>query len=149
MPGAAPLDGGEDHGWPTADGIEPWLPFPPEADHRNYDSQRGDEPSILHLYRRLLALRRKTPALCAGSFELLDTPEGVLGYRRRSGDDAWVVLVNFTDQVIDATTDDGAGTADLTRWRRPSVERRRRRRRRLRRPAGRRSGGGGPALRSD
>ena len=111
MPRSSPLDDGGDRGWATPIGIEPWLPFPPEADHRNYDSQRGDRASILHLYRRLLALRRETPALSAGRFELVDTPEGVLGYRRRSGDDAWVVLVNFTDQVIEAKTDDGAGTA--------------------------------------
>ena len=36
-------------------------------------------------------------------------PEGVLGFRRRSDDDAWVVLVNFTDQFIDVAID--AGTA--------------------------------------
>jgi alpha-glucosidase len=104
-----PWTGGADHGWPTREGVEPWLPFPPEADHRNHDGQRGDETSILHLYRRLLALRRRTPALGAGAFELLDTPDGVLGFCRRSGDDAWMVLVNFTDQFIDVAT--GAGTA--------------------------------------
>ncbi len=106
-----PWTGDEDHGWSTRQGVEPWLPFPPEADHRNYEAQRGDETSVLHLYRRLLALRHRTPALGAGTFELLDTPEGVLGFRRRSDDDAWVVLVNFTDQFIDVAIDADTATS--------------------------------------
>ncbi len=98
-----PWTGDEDHGWEAPTGVEPWLPFPPEADGRNYERQQGDGTSILHLYRRLLALRRRTPALRAGTFELLDTPAGVLGFRRRWGDETWMVLVNFSDQPIDGT----------------------------------------------
>ncbi len=56
---------------------------------------------MLHLYRRLIGLRHRAPALARGSFDLIDLPEGVLGYRRSLGDRAWVVLVNFTDQAVD------------------------------------------------
>src|ERR1035438_3214758 len=73
-----PWDGAADHGWPTAAGVEPWLPFPPESDHRNHHDQRDDNGSILHLYRRLIALRPRSPALTLGAFDLLETPEGVL-----------------------------------------------------------------------
>jgi alpha-glucosidase len=100
----------EDHGWPTTEGVEPWLPLPPEPDRHNHDSQRADQTSILHLYRRLLDLRRRTPALHTGTFELLDTPAGVLGFRRRSGEDVWMVMVNFTDRSIDRASDGGIGT---------------------------------------
>ena len=41
-----------DLGWPTAPGVEPWLPFPPDAELRNYAVMRDDPGSILHLYRR-------------------------------------------------------------------------------------------------
>jgi len=53
-----PWDGSADHGWPTDAGRTPWLPFPPDAGHRNHAALREDPGSILHLYRRLLALRK-------------------------------------------------------------------------------------------
>jgi alpha-glucosidase len=51
------------HGWTDRALQGLGLPFPPEADTRNVASQRADDRSILHLYRRLLLLRRSTPAL--------------------------------------------------------------------------------------
>src|SRR5207237_6382713 len=59
-----PWDGEPGHGWGTA--VEPWLPWPPEPDHRNAAALRADGRSILHLYRRVLAARRASPALHAG-----------------------------------------------------------------------------------
>ncbi|MDQ3896780.1 MAG: alpha-amylase family glycosyl hydrolase [Actinomycetota bacterium] len=88
-----PWDGGPDHGWP---GEEPWLPWSPDPDTRNVASLRADESSILHLYRRLLAARRASPALQTGSVTLLDGPDGVLAYERRHGDDVRAVVVNLT-----------------------------------------------------
>ena len=96
-----PWDGTDDHGWPTAGGVGPWLPFPEESATRNYAAQRADPNSILHLYRRLLALRRRHPALAVGDFEPLDAPEGVLAYRRALGEDVCTVMINFTDAEVD------------------------------------------------
>jgi alpha-glucosidase len=87
------------------------LPFPPEADVRNHEGQREDPSSILHLYRRLLALRRSTPALAAGGFDLLDdAAEGLLAYRRTGGGQVWTVLVNFTDRAVRHTGGPSAST---------------------------------------
>jgi alpha-glucosidase len=64
---------------------------------------------MLHLYRRLLAVRRASPALRHGDLELLAAPEGVLAYRRHdpeSGDER-TVLVNFANAP--AETDLGHG----------------------------------------
>ena len=81
------------HGW---EGAEPWLPFPPEAGDRSVEAQRADEGSMLHLYRRLLAARRRSPALTHGELRLLDgLRDGVLGWERRHGDDVRTVLVSF------------------------------------------------------
>jgi alpha-glucosidase len=90
-----PWDGSPAHGW---SGAEPWLPWPPGAEQRNTEALRRDPGSILHLYRRLLAARRASPALRLGAFELLPAPDGVLAYRRQLEDDARVVVVNFTAQ---------------------------------------------------
>jgi alpha-glucosidase len=107
-----PWDAAPDHGWPVPDG-EPWLPWPPDADHRNVASLREDPSSILHLYRRLLDARRASPALHGGELTTIDTPDGVLGWRRTAGTDERTVLVNFgADAVsVPSPTSPTGGTA--------------------------------------
>jgi len=100
-----PWNGTADHGWTTPSGRGPWLPFPPESDIRNYAAQRADPSSVLHLYRRLIALRGREQALGRGRFELVETPGGVLGFVRTLGDERWAVLVNFTDRVVSVDGD--------------------------------------------
>jgi len=93
-----PWDATPGHGWPVDD---PWLPWPPDAATRNVATLQADPASVLHLYRRILAARRASAALHAGDLVLLDDlPEGMLGYRRSSGDDVRVVLINFTDAAV-------------------------------------------------
>lgn len=96
-----PWTGAPDHGWPTRTGTSPWLPFPPDADRRNHEQLRAETGSILHLYRRTLALRRTAPVLLDGDFELLDAGDGVVAFRRALGDERWVVMVNFTASVVE------------------------------------------------
>ncbi|CAN5858066.1 alpha-amylase family glycosyl hydrolase [soil metagenome] len=91
-----PWDGSENHGW----GPDPWLPFPPDPDTRNMESLKADLESILHLYRRLLALRRDSPTLKLGSFKVLESPQGTLLYERVLDDDRVFVLVNFSDSEV-------------------------------------------------
>jgi alpha-glucosidase len=64
-------------------------------------AQRADPGSVLHLYRRLLASRRASPALQLGSLTLFDTPADVIGYLRigPDGKDQRTVLVNYADAV--------------------------------------------------
>ncbi len=88
-----PWDGSPSHGWETT---EPWLPWPPSPEARNAENLRADPRSILHLYRRLLAVRRASPALRAGDLEVLPSPDGVLAYQRAADDDRRTVAVNFS-----------------------------------------------------
>jgi alpha-glucosidase len=92
-----PWDGTPDHGW-SLDGASPWLPWPPEAATRNMQAQHEDPTSITHLYRRLLELRRGSPALRRGTVSLVDAPRGVLAYERRERDDVVFVAVNFSGE---------------------------------------------------
>ena len=109
-----PWDGTDDHGWPTADGVHTWLPPAPEADTRNRAALRRDPDSILHLYRRILAVRRETPALRLGSYEPLESPGGTLSFRRRLDGETCTVLVNFTgDAVVVPTVELGGATVAL------------------------------------
>jgi alpha-glucosidase len=93
-----PWDASPGHGWA---GAEPWLPWSPEPESRNVAALVAQESSILHLYRRLLAARRASPALATGSWAAIEAPAGVLAYERRHGDDRRAVVVNFTAEPVD------------------------------------------------
>jgi alpha-glucosidase len=68
----------------------PWTPDEPDAwlpvDRRHHGlsvaAQEADPDSMLHFTRKLLALRKRTPALQAGETRLLDAPDGVLAFAR-------------------------------------------------------------------
>jgi alpha-glucosidase len=96
-----PWTAASDRGWERGRDVEPWLPFPPDADRRNFATLVGEPGSILHLHRRLLALRHREPVLTDGDFCLLDAPEGLVGFRRSLGDRQWLVLVNFTNATVE------------------------------------------------
>jgi alpha-glucosidase len=93
-----PWDATPSHGWATTD---PWLPWPPDPETNNAEVERLDGSSILHLYRRLLASRRASPALVSGDIELLAAPTGVLAYERGFAGDRRAVAVNFSDRAQD------------------------------------------------
>jgi alpha-glucosidase len=97
-----PWTGTSSHGWATAD---TWLPWPPHAGTRNAEHQLAQPASILHLYRRLLAVRRESPALRHGEITLLDAPDTVLAYRRWTHEDQRIVLVNFGQTEVDVPLD--------------------------------------------
>jgi alpha-glucosidase len=92
-PARAPIPWDESalHGWPA----EPWLPFPPEARLRNVASQRADERSILHLYRRLIETRKRVGALSHGAFQLFTTSPPLLAYRRSFDGETRLVAICF------------------------------------------------------
>jgi len=102
-----PWTGESGHGW----GPDPWLPFPPDADIRNVEAQSAGEATMLELYRAVLAARRASPALQAGTLELLDQHPDVVSYRRAFGDDERVVHVNFSDDAADVG---GGGAVAVT-----------------------------------
>jgi alpha-glucosidase len=96
------------HGWER-----PWLPLPPDARRRNAASERADPSSTLHFYRRLIALRRATPALREGASTRIDAPDGVLAWRREHPLGDRLVLVNFTGAEVDLPALDGAWCVEL------------------------------------
>jgi alpha-glucosidase len=91
-----PWDATPLHGWPA----EPWLPWPPEAEYRNAQSEAADPVSTLVLYRRLLAIRRTSTALTVGGFGLLGSPSGTLVYERSGAGEVRRVAVNFGDEPV-------------------------------------------------
>ena len=105
-----PWTAAPDHGWGQEDN---WLPWPANAETHNAEVARDDPASVLHLYKRTLDARRGSSALRLGGFDFLPSPEGVLAYTRRDGDDRRVVVVNFTGSPADVAVD-GAWTVEVS-----------------------------------
>lgn len=79
----------------------PWCPVCADHVRVNVAAQRDDAGSLLHLYRRLVALRRSSGALRFGDWRRADAPPGVLAYDRSHGGETVRVLVSFTDEPVE------------------------------------------------
>jgi len=80
----------------TSPEATPWLPFGDLAAH-NVAAQRADPASTLHLVRDLIALRRATPDLTAGTYATLGAPAGAWAYGRG---DRFAVAVNLSGAPV-------------------------------------------------
>jgi alpha-glucosidase len=99
-------DGSPGAGFSTG---EPWLPLSPDHDTANVAALSGDPTSILTLYRRLLELRRRMPALAIGDYSSLPATDGVLAYRRHHDGQTLIVLLNLTATPTTWTSSDVKG----------------------------------------
>jgi alpha-glucosidase len=75
-----------------------WLKVPPSATERNVARQEKDADSILNFYRRLIQLRRQSPALLDGDYTSIGTDPHVFAYRRRSPSQTMIVALNMSGE---------------------------------------------------
>ncbi|MDD5369227.1 MAG: alpha-glucosidase [Anaerolineaceae bacterium] len=75
-----------------------WLPVHPQANERNVLAEDADPSSLLNFYRRLIEIRRKTPALLRGKFTPLIANHAALVYQREELDVVVLVALNFSKQ---------------------------------------------------
>ncbi|MGW0804688.1 alpha-amylase family glycosyl hydrolase [Nonomuraea sp. NPDC002799] len=78
----------------------PWLPFAPGRPNVDVAAQRHDPGSLLSLYRRLISLRRASPALRRGGYRSLETGEDVFAYLRTAPEERLLVALNFTPRPV-------------------------------------------------
>lgn len=76
---------------------EPWLPILGDPS-RNVAAQREEERSMLHLYRRLIELRRQERALLEGNYQPFRAHNDVLCYARWSGERRLLVGLNISGE---------------------------------------------------
>jgi alpha-glucosidase len=98
-------DASDNAGFSTAD---PWLPLADGWWSNNAADLRGDPRSILNLYRRLLRLRKETPALSVGSYGSYALDDNLLVYCREFDDTRLLVALNLTDRPQSLIVEDGA-----------------------------------------
>ncbi len=77
---------------------EPWLPMSPEHLSRSVAVQTGDPASILHFYRRFLAWRKTSEALCRGTIRFIETAEPLLALVREQGPERILAAFNLSAQ---------------------------------------------------
>lgn len=80
---------------------EPWLPIPKRRS--SVSAQAGDEGSVLHLYRRLIALRRAHPALAVGAYRPLFAEGDLLLYARELGEEHFLIALNLGPDPVAAS----------------------------------------------
>jgi alpha-glucosidase len=77
---------------------EPWLPIAEDFTSCNVVTERQDSRSMLTLYRRLLELRRREPALNIGSYTAVPAQGNLLAYRRQSGGTRFLIVLNLGNE---------------------------------------------------
>ena len=83
-------------------GVRPWLPVNPDYILGiNVEVQKQVESSPLQLYRQLISLRKKYPALAGGDYQVL-LPEhpDCLAFLRKNAEAACLVLMNMSDHPL-------------------------------------------------
>lgn len=86
--------------WETAPGAgfttgEPWLPLPEDLEGCTVADQRDDPASLLSLYRSIIQLRRREPALSLGSYAEFPCEGDVVAWKREEGGDRFLVALNL------------------------------------------------------
>lgn len=76
----------------------PWLPVGAGLGQVSVDAQRGEPTSLLSLYRRLIALRRREPALATGSYARVSSVSTVLAYTREEAGRTLLVALNLAHE---------------------------------------------------
>jgi alpha-glucosidase len=80
---------------------EPWLPIHPNHAALNAASQAADSDSILSFYRRLIWLRKGSPALLQGDFvPLIQKPGDAMVYLRQAKSQRALVALNFSNREV-------------------------------------------------
>jgi alpha-glucosidase len=75
--------------------VKPWLPVSDDYPRFNVDVEKKDPLSILSLYKRLIDLRRKEPALSIGCFIPLNAEEDILSYMREHEGKKFLIALNL------------------------------------------------------
>ena len=73
----------------------PWLPLAADFATVNVEVQQGEPRSMLALYRALLELRRREPALAVGGYAPVAVEGPLLAYRRWQDERRFLIVLNL------------------------------------------------------
>jgi alpha-glucosidase len=83
----------------------PWLPLGEDCAHLNVAVEQNDPRSLLSLYRQLIELRRKEPALNRGRYQTVTSNDRCIVYLRSEEGRCFLIALNLSHepQSIDRT----------------------------------------------
>ncbi|MFM9979036.1 MAG: alpha-glucosidase [Sphingomonadaceae bacterium] len=90
---------------------KPWLPLGVANRARAVDVQEADTESLLHLTRRLIAFRRASEALSAGTMKTVEATHALLAFERTAPGERRLCVFNMSDEAVEFQPPSG------TRWR--------------------------------
>jgi alpha-glucosidase len=85
----------------------PWLPLGDNHAAINVESLKRDQTSILHLYRRLINLRRTCPTLVDGKLQFVMADQRLLSFQRVGEKERFLVLLNLGYDSVRIQLEDG------------------------------------------
>ena len=80
---------------------KPWLPVGPDHAALAVDRQHGDADSLLNLTRRLIALRKASPALAIGDLKLVEVGASLLAIERHAEGETMLCVFNMGATTLD------------------------------------------------
>ena len=102
-----------DHGGFTT-GAKAWLAVNPNYKEINASQAVADSNSVYSYFARVIALRKKTPALIYGDYRDLDPQNPlVFAYTRTLGTDKCLIVLNFSKNELAYALPEGLETGRL------------------------------------
>jgi alpha-glucosidase len=93
----------------------PWLPIADDLAKVNVEVAKGQPDSLLMLYRRLIELRRREPALAIGSFASVPADGDLFVYRREAAKaKRFLIALNFGSSAAKFSNEDATGKVVLS-----------------------------------
>ena len=80
--------------------VEPWLPVAAGFGTDNVERERLDPASIYNLYRRLIAVRRRSPSLLVGHYRPMVASGDLLLFVREYGSERTLIGLNLGGEAI-------------------------------------------------
>ena len=106
-----PWDGSPNGGFTSG---TPWIMLNPDNDEINVEKALADPDSVLHFYRRIIAMRKENLIMPYGEVELI-WPEDkqVFAYFKRLEGETWLVAANFSENEVVRSFHEGAAAPEL------------------------------------
>lgn len=106
-----PWDGSPNGGFTSG---TPWIMLNPDNDEINVEKALADPDSVLHFYRRIIAMRKENLIMPYGEVELV-WPEDkqVFAFFKRLEGETWLVAANFSENEVVRSFPEGAAAPEL------------------------------------
>jgi alpha-glucosidase len=91
----------------------PWLPVSGDHAQAAFDTQSGEDGSVLAHYRKVLHARAASPALLSGSLKFLESGHAILAFERGADTERRLCVFNFSGTPVHYKVSDEFASAQF------------------------------------